>query len=71
MTTKLISQKEKNMKFISKEKGITLILLIVVIVSLSIIITLITSIIFSSKSIGTTDSVEENLIREICRLYPR
>ena len=58
------------MKFISREKGITLILLIIAIMILSIVITLIINILFSSKTIGKTDYVEENLIRKIYRVYP-
>ena len=58
------------MKFISGEKGITLILLIVVIMILSFVITLITNIVFSSKTIGKTDFAEESLIRKIYRIYP-
>ena len=58
------------MKFIRKEKGITLILLIVVVAILFSIITLITNIVFSSKTIGKTDFEEENLIRKVYRIFP-
>lgn len=58
------------MKFIRKEKGITLILLIVVVAILFSIITLITNIVFSSKTIGKTDFEEENLIRKVYKIFP-